>query len=91
MKRHRQRQRDPDILPEYDFSKGRRGKYSDRYAKGSNIVVLDPDVARVFPDQKSVNDTLRIVSNIIRRHRKREPAVAPMASAKQLGSGAQRR
>jgi hypothetical protein len=38
----------PDILPEYAFSKGVRGKYAKRYAEGSNVVVLSPDVARYF-------------------------------------------
>ena len=37
-----------DILPEYDFSRGRRNKYAARYGEGSNVVVLDPDVAAVF-------------------------------------------
>ncbi len=49
---------------EYDFSKGVRGKYAKRFATGSNIVVLDPDVARLFPDSKTVNDTLRTLARI---------------------------
>lgn len=44
---------------EYDFSGGVRGKYASRYAKGCNVVVLDPDVAELFPDARSVNDALR--------------------------------
>ncbi len=44
-----------EILPEYDFPKGGRGKY----AKGANVVVLDPDVAKAFPDAKLVNQSLR--------------------------------
>jgi hypothetical protein len=48
-----------DMLPDYDFSGGMRGKYARRYAKGSNVVVLDPDVAKVFADSKSVNRSLR--------------------------------
>ena len=51
---------------EYDFSKGVRGKYADRYAKGSNVVVLDPDVAEVFPDSESVNKALRAIAEIAR-------------------------
>ena len=43
---------------EYDFSCGVRGKYAKSYAKGSNVVVLDPDVAQEFPDSKSVNEAL---------------------------------
>ena len=49
---------------EYDFSRGKRGKYARRYAEGTNVVVLDPDVAKVFPNSKSVNISLR---KIIRR------------------------
>jgi hypothetical protein len=44
---------------EYDFSQGERGKYARRYAQGTNVVVLEPDVARVFSDSKSVNVSLR--------------------------------
>ena len=43
---------------EYDFSGGVRGKYAARYAEGSNVVVLSPDVARVFPDSASANRAL---------------------------------
>jgi len=53
-----------DMREEYDFSKGVRGKYAKRFATGSNIVVLDPDVARLFPDSKTVNDTLRTLARI---------------------------
>ena len=52
-------ERDPDMLEEYDFSNGVRGKYAGRFAKGSNVVVLDPDVAQVFTDSESVNQALR--------------------------------
>ncbi|NEO96742.1 MAG: hypothetical protein F6K56_44210, partial [Moorea sp. SIO3G5] len=52
----------------YDFSKGIQGKYAQRYREGSNIVKLDDDVAEMFPDQKSVNDALRALANIIRSH-----------------------
>jgi len=47
------------MRPEYDFSGGTRGKYAQRYAAGSNVVVLDPDVARLFPTARSVNAALR--------------------------------
>jgi len=52
---------DDDLLPEYDFSqmKGVRGKYVERYREGTNLVLLDPDVAAAFPDAKAVNDALR--------------------------------
>jgi hypothetical protein len=48
-----------EMLPEYDFSKGVRGKYARRYEKGSNVVVLSPDLARVFRTSQSVNKALR--------------------------------
>ena len=44
---------------EYDFSGGVRGKYVDRYRHGTNVVVIDPELAEAFPDSKSVNDALR--------------------------------
>ena len=55
---------DPDMLDEYDFRNGVRGKYAERYAAGSNIVVLDPDVARVFHSSDAVNQALRALINI---------------------------
>lgn len=48
-----------EILPEYDFSKSVRGKYAKRYAEGSNVVVLSPDVAKVFRTSESVSEALR--------------------------------
>jgi len=50
---------DPDRRDEYDFSDGVRGKYADRFAEGSNVVVLDPDVAAEFKTREAVNDALR--------------------------------
>jgi len=50
---------DPDLLPEYDLRGGVRGKYAERYAKGTNLVLLDADVAAVFRDAGSVNRALR--------------------------------
>jgi hypothetical protein len=59
------------MRPEYDFSDGVRGKYAQRYAAVPNVVVLDPDVAEVFPDSRSVNDALRALAEIVRRRRPR--------------------
>jgi len=56
--------KDADMLPEYDFSGGKRGKYAATYAQGTNIVMLPPDVAEVFPDSDSVNAALRTLINI---------------------------
>jgi hypothetical protein len=47
------------MLPEYDFSKAVRGQTYRRYAEGSNIVILDPDNAKVFPNSVAVNNALR--------------------------------
>jgi len=57
---------DSDMLDEYDFSDGVRGKYVERFAKGCNVVVLDPDVAEIFTDSESVNQALRALAEIIR-------------------------
>ena len=53
-----------ELLPEYDFANmpgGVRGKYVERYRQGTNLALLDRDVAEAFPDDKSVNDALRTV------------------------------
>ena len=67
------REKNNQMPREYDFSQGIRGKYARRYAKGSNVVVLEPDVAEVFPDAQAVNSSLRSLAEIIRR---RKSAVA---------------
>jgi len=56
-----------EMLDEYDFSKGIRGKYAQRYAAGSNVVVISPDVAELFPDSESVNEALRMLVKIAQR------------------------
>lgn len=56
---------DDEILPEYSLQGGTRGKYAERYARGTNLVRLDPDVAAVFPDSESVNRALRALADII--------------------------
>ena len=76
MKKARSKKRpalDPDrdtLRPEYDFSKGVRGITAARYARGTNIVVVDPDVRDVFPDSAAVNEALRALAPVIRRRRK---------------------
>ena len=62
---------DPDLLEEYDFSDGIRGKYSKRYTKGTNIAIIDPDVAEFFPDHETVNDALRSLIPILKKREKR--------------------
>jgi len=62
---------DPDMLEEYNFSKGIRGKYAKKYSKGTNVVIIDPDVAEFFPDENSVNDALRSLIPIIKKREQR--------------------
>jgi len=50
---------DDDMRPHYDFSGAVRGKYADRFAEGTNIVVLAPDVAKHFKSSEAVNEALR--------------------------------
>jgi hypothetical protein len=59
-----------EMLADYDFSGGVRGKYAKRYARGSNVVRLEPDVAKVFPTAEAVNDALRALAGILRRRSK---------------------
>ena len=68
-----------EMRSEYDFSKGVRGKYVDRYRAGVNLVQLDPELAEVFPDSKSVNDALRVIAsaaNRVGKKRARKKAAA---------------
>lgn len=60
---------DPELLDEYDFRKRVRGKYAQRYREGTNIIKLDDDVAKIFPNTKLVNEALRTLGKIIDRHR----------------------
>ncbi len=67
MKKTRSRQTTTGMRAEYDFSSGVRGKYVDRYRQGTNLVLLDPEVAQAFPNSRSVNDALRAILVIARR------------------------
>ena len=67
MKKAAKKKPAPDMLKEYDFSKGVRGKYAKRYAEGTNVVVLAPDVAEYFPDSESVNTALRALVGVAQR------------------------
>jgi len=60
-------EQEDEMRAEYDFSelKGRvRGKYVERYRAGTNLVLLDPDVAAVFPDGQAVNEALRLLMKV---------------------------
>ena len=52
------------MLPEYNFTGAVRGKYYERYRQGTNVVLLDPDVATVFRDSAAVNDALRLLVSL---------------------------
>ena len=63
-----------EVRGEYDFSGGVRGKYVDQYRRGTNVVLLDPEVAEAFPDSKSVNDALRAILAVATRTERRKRA-----------------
>lgn len=63
-----------EVLPEYDFSRARQNKYASRYAKGSIVVTLDPDVAAIFPGSREANDALRALAGVIRSQKTRRPS-----------------
>jgi hypothetical protein len=61
---------DPDrdtLRREYDFSKATRGTTAARYADGTNVVVIDPDLREMFPDSEAVNEALRELAAIAKR------------------------
>jgi hypothetical protein len=60
-----------DMRSEYDFSGGVRGKHHRAYHKGTNVVLLEPDVAEVFKDSQSVNHALRMLMAIAGKELKR--------------------
>lgn len=67
---------------EYDFRGGVRGKYATRYAKGTNLVLLEPDVAKLFPDSQAVSEALRALAVVASRQTRR---------VSRLGAGRSRR
>ncbi len=67
----KQAKKSEEMRPEYDFSLGVKGKYAKKFAEGSNIVVLDPDVSKLFPDSKTVNDALRVLAKVAKQKEKK--------------------
>lgn len=65
MRKGRASPRVAEMRPEYDFSKGVRGKYAARFTEGSNMIVLDPDMAREFRDSAAVNAALRALCEFL--------------------------
>lgn len=79
MKKESTKRRRDDLRPEYDLSKakgGVRGKYYDQVRAGTNLVLLEPDVADAFPDSTSVNRALRLLQDVARSasRRPRKPS-----------------
>ncbi len=87
MKKASNKKGDPDMLKEYDFSEGIRGKYAQRYAEGSNVVVLPPDLAEAFPSSEAVTNALCGLVSLARKtatsHREKggKPNVMPLNRA----------
>src|SRR3989442_15457207 len=73
-----------DMRSEYDFRGGVRGKFYKEYMKGTNVVLLDPDVEEVFPDSRAVNEALRVARAGIQW--KPEAAIQPR---RRLGFGSE--
>jgi hypothetical protein len=67
--RNRRDERDT-MRPEYDFSAAVRGVTAARYAQGTNVVMIAPEVLDVFPDGTTVNETLRALAPILRQQRR---------------------
>ncbi len=65
-----------DIAPEYDFTAAVQGKHHAASRRGTNVVRLDPDVAKAFPDSEAVNQALRLLLNLA-REQVRGPGDAP--------------
>jgi hypothetical protein len=66
MKKDIEKEMEDELLTEYDFAQmeGVRGKYVERYRAGTNLVLLDSDVAQAFPNDKAVNEALRMLIQI---------------------------
>ena len=66
-----------DLRPEYDLKSllkdGVQGKYTQTYRAGTNLVLLEPDVAKAFPDEKAVNDALRLVMKLTKVQKDARP------------------
>jgi hypothetical protein len=70
MKKEVDNEMEDELRSEYDFTQmegGIRGKYVERYRAGTNLVLLDPDVAQAFPNDKAVNDALRLLIQVAQR------------------------
>ena len=75
-----------EILPEYDFSGGKRNRFAAGGGDRSTVVELDPDVAAAFPDAASVNSALRALAEIIQQHAVSPPTRRPRATKPRVAS-----
>ena len=79
MKKNDTSEMNDELRPEYDLSEllkdGIRGKYVARYRAGTNLVLLDPDVAKAFPDEVAVNEALRLVIQLGEIQRRQKPGM----------------
>jgi hypothetical protein len=66
MNQHVRQNDNDEMRPEYDFSRGVRGRHYEAYRAGTNVVFLDPDVAKAFADSASVNQALRLLLQLAR-------------------------
>ena len=64
---------EPEMLEEYDFSRGVRGKFAARYATATNLVIIDPDLTEDFPDSETVNTALRELLRLRERELRKLP------------------
>ncbi len=70
MKKEVENEMEDELRSEYDFAQmegGVRGKYVEQYRAGTNLVLLDPDVAQAFPNDQAVNDALRLLIQVAQR------------------------
>jgi hypothetical protein len=94
MKKSTNHRNSDDIRPEYDFGsmKGVRGKYYEQYRKGTNVVLLDPDIAEAFPTESAVNEALRGILSTTRAVRRTGgPANRLLQSTSRRNKGRTRR
>ena len=79
MKKENKQELEDDLRPEYDLKSllksGIRGKYAHRFQKGTNIVLLEPDVASVFPNGEAVNEALRLVIQLRKIPKIKQPGM----------------
>jgi len=64
--------KEEDMLPEYDFAHGVRGKHHEAYKAGTNVVFLEPDVAKIFTNSASVNRVLRLLVELAKESARTE-------------------